>query len=187
MNRNRARVARAICALIAACLSMKIVAGETTTMQIVTAANKFLSTLEANQRQAVVFAFDDEKQRARWSNFPIAMVPRGGLSLKELNPAQRSAAMALMSTVLSQRGFEKVQEIMEGDEVNKTTDTGRRPLGNGGPRPGNGGPPPDNRGPGPDNAGSQPPFAARWTSSAVWQPTNVWERSLLYFLPGNSF
>jgi hypothetical protein len=47
------------------------------------------------------------------------MVPRAGLSLKEMNPAQRSAAMALVSSALSPRGFEKVQQIMEGDEVNK--------------------------------------------------------------------
>ena len=85
--------------------------------RIVTAANQFLSTLDAKQRQTVVFAFDDAAQRARWSNFPIAMVPRGGISLKDMNSAQRSAAMALVASALSPRGFEKVQQIMEGDEV----------------------------------------------------------------------
>jgi len=37
-----------------------------------------------------------------------------------MNPAQRSAALALVSSALSPRGFEKVQQIMEGDEVLKT-------------------------------------------------------------------
>jgi len=37
----------------------------------------------------------------------------------ELNASQRSAAMALVSSALSRRGFEKVQEIVEGDEVLK--------------------------------------------------------------------
>src|SRR5580704_605034 len=120
--------------------------------RIVTAANQFLSTLDAKQRQTVVFAFDDAAQRARWSNFPIAMVPRGGISLKDMNSAQRSAAMALVASALSPRGFEKVQQIMEGDEVNKTTDQG--PPGPRGP-----GPPPRNGGPPPFANGGPPPFA----------------------------
>lgn len=66
---------------------------------------------------------------------------------EQMNAAQRSAAMALVASVLSPRGFEKVQEIMEGDEVNKLTDTGRPPVGNGGPPRSNGGPPPGNGGP----------------------------------------
>lgn len=47
------------------------------TVKIVTAANAFLDTLSPQQRQSVVYAFDDEQQRARWSNFPIGMVRRG--------------------------------------------------------------------------------------------------------------
>jgi hypothetical protein len=117
------------------------------TSRIVSAADAFLSTLDARQRQSVLFAFDDEQQRKRWSNFPIAMVPRGGISLKEMNAAQRTAAMALVSSALSPRGFEKVQEIMEGDEVNKTNEAnggGRGPDGRG-----RGGPPPERGGEGP--------------------------------------
>ncbi len=74
-----------------------------------------------------------------------------------MTPAQRTAAMAVVSAALSPRGFEKVQQIMEGDEVNKTTDTG--PGGGGGGRPprGNGGPPPGG-GPPQGNGGNRPPF-----------------------------
>jgi hypothetical protein len=50
------------------------------------------------------------------------MVPRAGLSLKELKPAQQAAAMALVSSALSPRGFVKVQQIMEGDELLKNGD-----------------------------------------------------------------
>jgi Protein of unknown function (DUF3500) len=49
---------------------------------------------------SVLFAFDDEKQRVRWSNFPTAVVPRAGLSMGEQNAAERSAALALISSVL---------------------------------------------------------------------------------------
>src|ERR1039457_6092111 len=77
---------------------------QTATSRIVSAANAFLSTLDQKQRQSVSFAFNDEQQRRRWSNLPVAIVPRAGLSMGELNPAQRSAAMALVSSALSPRG-----------------------------------------------------------------------------------
>ena len=135
------------------------------TSRIVSAANTFLAALDQKQRQAVLFSFNDEEQRKRWSNFPVAMVPRGGISLKEMNPTQRAAAMALVASALSPRGFEKVQQIMEGDEVNKNTDQG---PGNRGPRPpvasenpprfGNGGRPPSGRGAGPQQFGNGPIF-----------------------------
>jgi Protein of unknown function (DUF3500) len=136
---------------------------QTATSRIVNAANAFLSTLDDKQRQSVLFAFDDAQQRKRWSNLPISMVPRSGISIKEMTPAQYSAAMALVSSALSPRGFEKVQQIMEGDEVNKTNEAngggrgaGRGPNGRGGngPPPGRGGDgPPGGRGPG----GGPPP------------------------------
>jgi len=83
------------------------------------AANAFLSTLDPKQRERVSFAFDDQDQRARWSNFPTSFVHRSGLNMGELNPAQRSAALALVSSALSRRGFEKIQQIMEADETLK--------------------------------------------------------------------
>lgn len=114
-------------ALTLMCSSLTLAKAETATSRIVKAANTFISTLDEKQRQSVLFAFDDEKQRVRWSNLPTRMVPRAGLSLKELNAAQRSAAMALVSSALSQKGFEKVQQIVEGDEVLKMGD-GNNPM-----------------------------------------------------------
>jgi hypothetical protein len=89
------------------------------TARIVTAANTFLGTLAPKQRQNVLFAFDDQEQRVRWSNLPTTMVRRAGLSMGDLSAAQRSAAMALLSSVLSKRGFEKVQQIVQADETLK--------------------------------------------------------------------
>jgi hypothetical protein len=119
---------------------------QTATSRIVSAANSFLSALDAKQRQSVLFAFDDEQQRKRWSNLPTGAVPRNGIDLKDMTPAQRTAAMALVSSALSARGYEKVLQIMEGDEMLKTTDNGggrgpgRGPNGGGfnGPPPGRG-------------------------------------------------
>jgi hypothetical protein len=128
------RAIRCAAVVAVACISATGAVAQSATAKIVGAANTFLSRLDVKQRQRVMFAFDDEKQRANWSNFPIVMVPRGGISLKEMNAAQRAAAMALLSSALSPRGFEKVRQIMEGDEVNKTTDTG--PPGGAGPNRG---------------------------------------------------
>jgi len=97
-------------------------APETATSRIVSSANTFLATLDAKQRQNVLFAFNDEQQRARWSNLPVSFVRRAGLKMGELSASQRSAALALVSAALSRRGFEKVQQIMEADEVNKTNE-----------------------------------------------------------------
>src|SRR5262245_33931658 len=97
------------------CLTASVAAAQTATSRIVTAANNFVSTLDEKQRQRFLFAFDDKEQRVRWSNLPVGSVPRAGLKLGELNPAQRSAALALVSSALSRRGFEKVQQIMDGD------------------------------------------------------------------------
>ena len=147
MKSLRIRTTRAFAAVAFCGLWLTAAQKPTATHQIVSAANAFLATLDQKQRQSTLFSFDDQEQRKRWSNFPIAMVPRAGISLKEMNSTQRGAAMALVASALSPRGFEKVQQIMEGDEINKKTDQG--PLrGPGGPQPaGNGGPPPPtNRG-----------------------------------------
>src|SRR4051794_3979354 len=104
------RTAYSIRVLALTCLTVSAAAAQTATARIVKAANSFVATLDEKQRQRVLFAFNDEKQRVRWSNLPVRMVPREGLSMGELDASQRSAALALVSSALSRRGFEKVQE-----------------------------------------------------------------------------
>lgn len=97
--------------------------------RIVTAADAFLATLDQKQRQSVQFAFDDVAQRTRWSNLPVSIVKRAGLSMGELNAPQRSAAMTLVSSVLSKRGFEKVRQIVDADETLKRNENNGRMFG----------------------------------------------------------
>jgi hypothetical protein len=52
--------------------------------RIVTAADAFLSSLDADRRKQVINAFNHDEQRARWSNFPAGVVPRGGISFKQM-------------------------------------------------------------------------------------------------------
>jgi hypothetical protein len=116
------RTGRGTCALACICLSLTTALAQTATARIVKAANAFLATLDGTQRQAVVFAFDDEKQRKNWSNLPVSMVPRAGIGMKDMNATQSAAAMAVVSAALSARGFEKVQQIMDGDEALKNNE-----------------------------------------------------------------
>jgi hypothetical protein len=127
MNVFSRRTIRGAGALALFCSSVPAAWAQTATSRIVSAANTFLSALDEKQRQSALFAFGDEKQRARWSNLPVSFVARAGVSLKELNSTQRSAALALVSSALSRKGFDKVQQIMEGDEVNKTKE-GNNPI-----------------------------------------------------------
>lgn len=127
-----ALVPRTVCCiftLVFVCVSAKAPLAQTKATRVVNAANAFLSTLDQKQRQSAMFAYDDEKQRARWSNLPTSMVPRAGLTLRELNPTQRSAAMALLSSVLSPKGFEKVQQIIEADELLKVDERSKAMFG----------------------------------------------------------
>jgi Protein of unknown function (DUF3500) len=119
MNVLLMKTMRVAGALALSGFSLTAATAQTATSRIVKAANAFLSTLDEKQRQSVQFAFTDEKQRANWSNLPTTFVLRGGVSLKDLNSVQRLAAMVLISSALSPKGFEKVEQIMEGDQVLK--------------------------------------------------------------------
>jgi hypothetical protein len=111
--------------LLSSILLVRGVAFGQTTPKIVASANDFLAALDSSQRSRELFDFNDEKQRVRWSNLPTTMVPRAGLKMGELTEPQRSAAFKVLASVLSRQGYEKVQAIMDGDEVLKAASGGR--------------------------------------------------------------
>lgn len=122
MTMRRSRVMAGLWTLALTVLMAQSVMAQSPTGRMVRAANAFLAMLDAAQKQRVLFAFDDEQQRVRWSNFPVPMVKRAGLSLGELSVTQRASAMALVSSALSKRGLEKVQEMVDADEVLKVSE-----------------------------------------------------------------
>ena len=127
------------------------------TAEVVRAADSFLATLTTEQRQKVLYKFDDSAQRARWSNFPTGFVKRGGISLKQMTEVQQQAAMKLLGTVLSPMGVEKVNEIREADDDFKANGSKLGPGGGrGGPPPGGGSPPQ-----GAGGRGGPPPLGGR--------------------------
>jgi hypothetical protein len=79
------------------------------TAPVKAAAESFLGSLSEEQRKKSTFPVDDEEWR-RWHN--IHRYPRQGVNFKELNPAQRERAWALLRASLSAKGLEKSRNIM---------------------------------------------------------------------------
>ncbi len=88
---------------------------ETPTARAVKAATDFLDSLEAPQREKVQYGFEDAK-KSKWSNLPVSMTPRNGVKLGDLTQAQRTLAMKAVAAVLSKDGYQKVLDIMDGDQ-----------------------------------------------------------------------
>ncbi len=79
-------------------------------------ANRFIRLLNKTQQAQTLFPFDTGER----SHF--AYVPRDdrkGISVNELDAAQRKALMALLNTALSEATVKKVNDIMQLDQVLK--------------------------------------------------------------------
>ena len=77
------------------------------------AASAFLATLAPAERAKVQLAFDSD-ERFNWFYIPKE---REGLPLKQMTPAQQKAALLLIETGLSQKGYSKAQAIRALDLV----------------------------------------------------------------------
>jgi hypothetical protein len=76
-------------------------------------ARAFLATLAPDQRSHASVPFNSE-ERFRWFYTPAS---RKGISLKEMTPAQRQAAMTLLHAGLSEKGFTKAETIRRLEDV----------------------------------------------------------------------
>src|SRR6187200_1418663 len=112
------------------------------TARIVAAAEAVLATLDVAGRTKAQFPFDG-LQKTRWSNFPTGVFRREGLRMGDLSQTQRKAVTTLLSVALSQDGLTKVNDIVRGDEMLRTADTGGPPAA--GPGGGGQAPPPGAR------------------------------------------
>jgi hypothetical protein len=92
----------------------------TTTAQTISdttaSAEAFLATLSEEQRDAVLYDYDDETKTTSWSNFPVTFVERAGLNLADLTEEQQAAAMEVLEALLSEEGYETVTGIICGDQ-----------------------------------------------------------------------
>jgi len=78
------------------------------------AAEKFIATLTSPQLTRTLFPVDDIQWR-KWMNQNFYL--RAGISLQEMNEAQRDAAFGLMRVSLSARGLELTRNIMRLNET----------------------------------------------------------------------
>jgi Protein of unknown function (DUF3500) len=98
--------------------------GSAAATRVVGAANAFLATLSEAERTKVTFDFTSN-QRTVWSNLPSGIYQRNGLRMGDLSATQREAALALVAAALSRSGYQKVTDIMNGDEVLRNQGGGR--------------------------------------------------------------
>jgi hypothetical protein len=93
-------------------------------------ANKFLATLSDSLKAKAQYPYDDE-ERFNWHFVPRE---RNGISFHDMNPQQRSAAMALLKVSLSEQGYQKasgilaLEAILREVEGRGADDTYRDPL-----------------------------------------------------------
>jgi hypothetical protein len=110
----------------------------TVTAKVVELANAFLATLSAEERTKCTFGFTSS-QRTGWSNLPTGIFQRNGLRFGDMTSRQREAALALVAAALSREGYQKVTDIMNGDEVLKNKGGGQTGAKQGGRGPGGAG------------------------------------------------
>ncbi|HZT79392.1 MAG TPA: DUF3500 domain-containing protein, partial [Gemmataceae bacterium] len=95
-------------------------AKETPGTKMTGAAQKWLETLNAEQKSKAVFAFDS-KERTNWHFVPMQdkdrKPTRKGLPLEEMNADQKKAAMELLRSGTSMAGYDKATTIMSLESI----------------------------------------------------------------------
>src|SRR4051812_21790978 len=78
-------------------LALTSYASQKTAASMAKAADAWLGSLSADQKQRATFAFDSE-ERMRWHFVPNEQFPRKGVQIKEMSEAQRALARDLLKT-----------------------------------------------------------------------------------------
>ena len=80
------------------------------------AAEHFLSLLDNQQKEKILYPFDTTE---RYAWYYVPKDDRKGLTINEMNEQQRNAAVTLMKTALSKQGYDKATAIMSLEKVLK--------------------------------------------------------------------
>ncbi|NBC66127.1 MAG: DUF3500 domain-containing protein [Bacteroidetes bacterium] len=84
------------------------------TAPIVNSAEQFLETLSSEQRENTTFPVHSNEWR-HWTNSPF--LSRRGVSLRQMTDSQLEAALSMIETGLSAKGFGLARNIMRIDET----------------------------------------------------------------------
>jgi len=90
--------------------------GGANTAAVVAAADAFLATLDATERDKVEYDFSENKARQTWSNFPTTAVPREGIVMSDLTAEQQQAADAVLEVALNPAGARQDADIRKSDD-----------------------------------------------------------------------
>jgi Protein of unknown function (DUF3500) len=80
------------------------------------AAGAFIESLGEAERKAVLFPLDAD-ERTSWSNLPVAIVPRVGITVGALGVESRRRFHDLLRASTSSQGYHKIAEIMRHDDI----------------------------------------------------------------------
>ena len=80
------------------------------------AASAFVETLDGAARKAVSFPLQSD-HRTSWSNLPVALVPRVGISVGALGEESRRRFYDLLRASTSSQGYHKIAAIMRHDDL----------------------------------------------------------------------
>lgn len=81
------------------------------------ATEAFLASLDDEQRAKATTSLNDNAARTNWSNLPVNMAPRAGVSVKEMSDEQRRAFHAMMAAAFSSQGYLKTTTIFWHEDV----------------------------------------------------------------------
>ena len=109
---TRPAVALTFCLAGVALIGMKV--GDPPAVQMQTFATSLLSTLDEDQKSKAVMEYGSP-DRVGWHFIPKK--ERKGLMLKEMTTAQRTAALRLVRSALSEAGYDKANKIMLLEDV----------------------------------------------------------------------
>ncbi|WP_133405569.1 DUF3500 domain-containing protein [Parashewanella tropica] len=87
------------------------------TKEIVNITHRFIDSLDAKQKQALLYELSDNAQRSNWSNFPEGMIPRGGLKLGEMTSKQRELLDDVLAQVLSEKGVQNIEYQLAAEDT----------------------------------------------------------------------
>ncbi|KAG4428777.1 hypothetical protein IFR05_015736, partial [Cadophora sp. M221] len=111
--------------------------GTTQSIAIVDAANTLLGLLTAEQNASLVYPYEkvgnatpvyfgaatsgspaaEQFGQSVWTNYPVGIVDRVGLARDNFTDTQEEAVLNLLRVMFSEDGYNKIQEIMNADQV----------------------------------------------------------------------
>jgi Protein of unknown function (DUF3500) len=73
-----------------------------------------VNSLDSTQKAKAIFPFDD-MSRYDWNYLPASLIPRRGVSLKDLDSTKKKNVYTLLKSFLSDKGFLRTQDIMNNE------------------------------------------------------------------------